>query len=116
MCFVVYIYNLHKLHVSTVERCLEVRIYLLIKVSFNRTIRRATKKLKIERKWWKIVAKKNRRNGETSQKRRDGGVGVIGKCSDSSIVQEALCTNTKDDSPGLEIPQPQLAIKANPPL
>ena len=22
---------------------------------------------------------------------------IIGKCSDSSIVQEALCTNTKDD-------------------
>ena len=110
MCFVVYIYNLHKLHVSTVERCLEVRIYLLIKVSFNRTIRRATRKLKIERKWWKIVAKKNRRNGETSQKRRDGGVGVTGMSSDSPIDQEALCLKTKHESTGPGIAQPQLAI------
>ena len=70
MCFVVYIYNLHKLHVSKVERFWEVWIYLLIKVSFNRTKRRATRKLKIERKWWKIVAKNQKKWRNIAEKKR----------------------------------------------
>ena len=44
--------------------------------------------------------KKIRRNGKTLQKRRDGGVGVIGMCSDSPIDQEVLCLKTKHDSIG----------------
>ena len=55
--------------------------------------------------------KKIRRNGETSQKRRDGGVGVIGKCSDSPIDQEVLCIHTKDDSEGLGEALPGLVFK-----
>ena len=45
-------------------------------------------------------SQKIRRNGETSPKRRDGGVGVIGMCSDSPIDQEVLCLKTKHDSIG----------------
>ena len=95
---------------STVERFLEVWIYLPNKGSVNHN-RISTRKLIIERKWWKIVTKNQKKGRSILKTRKDGEGAVIGKCSDSPMDQEVLCIQTKDDSAGLGRALPWLVFK-----
>ena len=61
------------------------------------TLKRATRNLIIEKYGGSPLRKTRRKRRIVKSKENDGGVGVIGMCSDSPIVQEALCPNTKDD-------------------
>ena len=68
LCVLLFIVIFAHLHVSTVERFLEVWIYLLNKGSVNHN-KISTRKLMIERKWWKIVTK-NQKKGRSIVKNK----------------------------------------------
>ena len=69
---------------------------MLLIQNLSNALKIATRKRIIERNGGRS-SRRTKRKRRIAKSRRDGEGGVIGKCSDSSIVQEALCTNTKDD-------------------
>ena len=70
---------------------------MLLIQNLSNALKIATRKLIIERYGGGSLRRTRRKRRIAKSKRRNGEGGVIGRCSESPIVQEALCTNTKDD-------------------